>query len=335
MIRRTVFILPLLLLVLVTSCFKEDEMIPRQPRGNVHTDTIEMTENYLNQVYLDLSDSVVRGVNRKTLTDLGFDCRPGGWQIILNTSDFMKAADLGEQPFGASYDTTGLIWKFDKSTGDPDSLALGRWFNVDNGDTLSNGHLYIINRGMDELGNMLGLIQLSVDSLKNGVYYFRWAKLNGDNPVSAAVSRNPSVNFTWYSFTGTGSLQNPEPPAEQWDLLFTQYTTLLFTDEGAAYPYLVTGVMLNRDGVSAAMDSIHDFSSIDLSVAQTAQLSSNLDIIGWEWKEYSFNSGAYTVLPGRSYIVRDEAGTFFKLRFIGFYNGSGQKGYPVVEYQRL
>ncbi|MGE5424308.1 MAG: HmuY family protein [Syntrophothermus sp.] len=336
MIRKIILLCDaLMILMLVTSCFKEDEAIPRHPRGNVHTDTIGMTENYLYQVYFDLSDSAVRSRVVKTSTDFGFDSRSGGWQIILNTADFMKAADIGAQPFGGSYDTTGVHWKFDKSSGDPDSLALGRWFDVVQGDTVSNGHLYLINRGMDEVGNSLGLMQLMIDSLKNGTYYFRWAKINGSNPVSASVTRDPLVNFVWYSLSGSGSVQHPEPPEGSWDILFTQYTSLLFTDKGAAYPYLVTGVLLNRSGVSATVDSTHSFADINLEFAKSLTLKPNLDVIGYEWKTYSFSSGGYTVLPGLNYIIRDKAGYFYKLRFVGFYNSSGQKGYPVIEFQTL
>ena len=73
-----------------------------------------------------------------------------GCQIILNTANFMKVTDIGIVRFGQKQDTTGLVWKFDKSDGDADSNAIGRWFNIVNDDTLSNNHVYLINRGVDE-----------------------------------------------------------------------------------------------------------------------------------------------------------------------------------------
>lgn len=329
------FFLLVLISILVTSCFKEDKIIPRHSRGDVKTDTIALTDNYKNQIYFDLSSGTVKGQNLKDITDIGFQCGVSGWEIILNTADFVRVADMGAVPFGASYDTTGAHWKFDKSNGNPDSLGIGNWFNVNDGDTVSRGHLFVINRGFDKDANNFGLVQFTIDSLKNGTYYFRWAKINGSNPVSASVTKVPGVSFRWYSFTSPGKTVDTEPPENSWDLLFTQYTTLLFTDKGAAYPYLVTGVLLNRYNVTALVDSLHPFASIDLSVAGSMMLKHDLDAIGYDWKEYSFVTGGYAIKLNRNYIIRDTDGLLYKMRFISFYNSSGEKGYPVIEYQEL
>ena len=60
-----------------------------------------------------------------------------------------------------------------------------------------------------------------------------------------------------------------------------------------------------------------------------------LDAIGYDWKFYNFTSGVYTIRPNLNYIVHGVSGFYFKLRFVGFYNKDGLKGYPVIEYQKL
>lgn len=333
---RTIRILTLFLLLLaLNSCFKKDEMVPSHPRGPVKTDTIAMTDNYKYQIYFDLASGKAISTNLKTESDLGFECSSKGWKIILNTSDFMKVADLGVIPFGQSHDTTGLKWKFDKSDGNPDSLAFGRWFNISNGDTLSLSHVYAISRGMDQNGNPLGLNQVVFDSLKHGTYYFRFAGLNGLGSHAAAVTKDSTVNFIWYSFSSGGAIKNLEPPKGLYDLVFTQYTTLLFTSAGEAYPYLVTGVLLNRNGIEAIKDSLLDFNSVIMGNVNTIPLSSAWDVIGYDWKKFDFTAGSYTVRTGIFYVIRDKSGYLYKLRFIGFYNNKGEKGYPVIEYQSL
>jgi hypothetical protein len=121
-----------------------------------------------------------------------------------------------------------------------------------------------------------------------------------------------------------------------WDLLFTQYTTLLFTDEGDPYPYLVTGVLTNYDFVEVAMDSIVDFENIDLNYAMGLEFSKNQDAIGYDWKELQgdVNSGSvyYEIVEGRNYIIKNRFGLYAKLRFISFYNNEGKKGYPSFQY---
>ncbi|MEI6456343.1 MAG: HmuY family protein [bacterium] len=322
-------------ILVLQSCFKEDQQLPEPVRGDVMTDTIAMTENYGYQVYFRLDSGRVVSTNPRANSDLGFECSKEGWKIVLNTADFMKATDLGEVTFGQPYDTTGLKWKFDKSDGNPDSLAIGSWFTVNGQDTVSLNHVYLLQRGMDELGNDLGIRQIIFDSLKRGTYYFRYTGLNGGAIYSTSVNKDPSVNYLWFSLDGAGSIQHNEPEKTSYDLLFTQYTTLLFTDLGEAYPYLVTGVLLNRIRVEAAIDTIHDFSSITFDIAKNLSYSSALDAIGYDWKFYDFDAGSYTVRTGLSYVIRDAKGYLYKLRFIGYYNKQGQKGYPSVEFQRL
>ncbi|MEI7499461.1 MAG: HmuY family protein [Bacteroidota bacterium] len=324
----------LLVCLVLQSCFKKDEMIAPHPRGDVKTDTIAMTENYLNQVYFSLDSEKVMSVNVKTLFDLGFECSRTGWHVILNTGDFMKAGDLGAVAFGQPFDTIGLNMRFDKSDGNPDSTAIGQWFTVTGADTVSNGHVYAVSRGLDELGNPLGLYQLIFDSLKNNSYYFRYAPLKGGTISTGIVVKNRNVNYQFFSLK-TGLVVPVEPQKQKYDLLFTQYTTMLYTDQGIPYPYLVTGVLSNRFGIEVAVDSTIDFMSITHEKAVTMKFSNALDAIGYDWKYYNFTSGVYTIRPKLNYVIHGVSGFYFKLRFVGFYNKEGLKGYPVMEYQRL
>jgi hypothetical protein len=326
-----------LILVATTlhSCFKKDDAVPVHPRGPVRTDTINMTDTYIYQVYFDLTSGTAVRSNIRTETDLGFESSPDGWKVILNTADFMKVVDLGTVPFGQPYDTTGMKQKFDKSDDNPDSLAFGQWFTVTNGDTVSLNHVYAVSRGIDPVGKPLGLTQVIFDSLRHGTYYFRFAKINGQDPHSASVTKDPAVNYNWFSLTSPGSVVSAEPPKDSYDLLFTQYTTLLFTDLGEAYPYLVTGVLLNRNGVMAIKDSIHSFSTVTLDDVKDKTFSSALDEIGYDWKKFDFDAQTYTVRTDIFYVIKDRMGYYYKLRFISFYNSGGKKGYPVIEYQML
>jgi hypothetical protein len=333
MIRRIFIFLPVVAFLL-TSCFKKDDPITPHPRGNAWVDTIPMTYDYRYQIYFKLGSQSQVSKNLKTDTDLGFECATGGWKVILNTSDFMKAADLGVRTFGQVQDTAHAVWKFDKSDGNPDSLAFGQWFVVNGTDTVTNQHVFAVDRGLDEAGNALGMYQVIIDSLKHGVYYFRTATLKGANLKSCTVAKDPSVNFMWFALP-SGTIKAVEPPNTSYDLLFTQYTTLLYTDLGEPYPYLVTGVLSNRNGIVVAVDSTDSFESIELQTIQGKNFSAALDAIGYDWKYYSFETSSYTVREKLVFIIRDLDGIFYKLRFIGFYNKLGEKGYPVIEYQAL
>ena len=186
-----------------------------------------------------------------------------------------------------------------------------------------------------KMQNSLGFSQVIFDSLSQGKYFFRFADLSGGQIHSGIVSKDPTVNFIFYSFNDGGVVRQLEPPKDLYDLLFTQYTTLLFTDNGEAYPYLVTGVLINRNNTEVAIDSAQSFSNVTLQYALNLRYSHKLDAIGYTWKYYSFITGAYSVRSDVTYIIHTRQGYYFKLRFVGFYNKKGEKGYPVIEYQRI
>lgn len=337
MLRLFLNLMIISLAVLMSSCFKDDELVaPHKPGGYI-TDTIEMTEYYKYQVYYNLHDSSVVSSMVKSSWDLGFESSPSGWRVILNSSSFMKSAYLAGQVFGAHADTTGAKWLFNPSNGSADSVATGKWFTIHGSDTIGTNRLLMIDRGMDEVGEPLGFSQLVVDSLVKGTYYFRIANQDGTNARSFSIRKKIGVNHVLFSISNP-ALAITEPENTSWDLLFTQYTTLLYTDVGEAYPYLVTGVLLNKAFVEVAVDSIMPFAAINFETAQAMKFTKQADRIGYNWKRYDFTGGTYSVNTDLSFIIRDTRGYLYKLRFIGFYkflNKRLKKGYPSFEYQKL
>lgn len=325
----------------LTSCFKEDEMIPPHDPGNVITKTIEMQSDYRYQVYFDLGTQSVVSTNFKDDWDLGFECSPGGWHVILNTSDFMLAGNTGLKDFAAATDTTGLDWKYDPSSGNLDSTAIGEWVTFPAQDSIPSytGDIYMIDRGYDEVGNLRGIRKVAFTGWAEDRYTIRFANLDGSGEGNLEIIKDPSVNFVFFSFDEGGKVMTLEPPKYSWDLLFTQYTTLLFTNDGLPYPYLVTGVLSNRAGVVVAQDTLYDFPEIDLGVGESFDYSGALDAIGYDWKDVvgdvSTGNVSYVIVPGINYIIRDAGGFYYKLRFISFYNNQGEKGFPTFEYQLL
>lgn len=327
-----------LLHVLLTACFKEDERIPARDRGEKVTETIAMTQSYKYQVYYSLEDSVASATADKQSYDLVFESSEAGYRILLNTANFMMAAASGKFSFEEVNSFAGLNMQFDPSDGNLGETAIGNWMTIDGSDTLYTAEVYVINRGFDEAGNALGYRKIIFDSLKNDRYYFRYAMLNSNEFVAAVVSKDPGKNFSYFSFN-TAEQVFPEPAKNSYDLLFTQYTTLLYTNIGEPYPYLVTGVLLNRFETLAAQDSTKPFDEINLEDALSQTYSDSLDLIGYDWKDVTgdVSSGAvvYEVNSDRTYFIRNQHERYFKLRFISFYNNAGEKGYPTIEFQAL
>jgi hypothetical protein len=330
----------LLSLILLTSCFKEDEkVIPSKPE-NVKTQIIEMLPDYSIQSYFNLSTDQIIDTSLKTAWDLGLSCKDDDFTLILNTSRFMKIAHTGSDLFEATYSSEGFEWLFDESTGVSSGNAIGQWWETTGEGPVSLNEVLLVDRGINEEGLPAGFlkIQPSIDPASRQVG-IRIAELNGNNERSFFFTKENDLNFVSMSFESGQNLIQPEPLKTEWDLLFTQYTTLLYTDDGEPYPYLVTGVLINDSLVSAVMDSLISFDSVDRAYAEQKLMSFNRDVIGYDWKKVNGDVTAgdvtYTARPEMVFIIKNTRGFYFKLRFIDFYNNLGQKGYPTFEYQKL
>ncbi|MBS4055923.1 MAG: HmuY family protein [Bacteroidales bacterium] len=343
MIYRSVFIFCLLSTVLLTACFKEDERIPPYDRGDKLTMVIEMTQNYKYQIYCNLDQNQVVSTNLKRDMDLLFETSPASHYILLNSANFMTASATGKFSLDEVTSDAGLTHQFDPSSGNLDSLAIANWISINGTDTTYSHEVFVIDRGYDELGNLLGKKKITFDSLVANRLYFTFANLNGSDLTSGMIAKTPESNFAYYSFNNEGLQVFPEPSKTSYDLLFSQYTTLLFTNEGIPYPYLVTGVLLNRFNTMVALDSITPFDSITLDMASEMAFSNQLDAIGYNWKDVigdvETGNVFYEVKPSYGYIIRNHEDMYFKLRFVNFYStegdSKGEKGYPTFEFQRL
>nr|NQU94318.1 hypothetical protein [Bacteroidota bacterium] len=121
----------------------------------------------------------------------------------------------------------------------------------------------------------------------------------------------------------------------EFDLFFGQYTTLLYSGT-EPYPYLVRGVLVNRNGVKAAQYSGEkSFEDIVYQDVTAIDFSDNLDIIGHEWKYYNLEEGYYSVDSEMVFIIKSLKGSIIKLHFMSYYNDDGETGYPQFEFMKM
>lgn len=323
---------------ILTSCFKNDEMVPAHEPGEVTTIVIPMTMHYSNQVYFNLEKEEIVSTNTRSVFDLNFNCNDTSTIIRLNTSNFAMAAETMFENMEDVMDTTGLIWKFDSSDGSTDSLAISNWITIENDDTTYSNKVWVINRGMDALGNQLGLKKIKFAALVDGKYNFTYSNIDNSNKVEGVVEKDDLFSNIQYSFSA-GAVEQTEPEHINWDLLFTQYTTIIISDDGLRVPYLVTGVLQSLN-TCIALDTSMLFNDIKLSDTAHFNFSTSFDKIGYNWKELmgdvSTGNFYYETKINNVYIIKDAGSYYYKLRFTNFYNlENGEKGYPTFEFQRL
>ena len=322
----------LIIMLSMTSCFQEEEMIPPHEQGDLEEGVAAMGSLYENQVYFDLFENREVSSNNLSIWDLSFESSTGGWLIRLNSAKFMLAGNSFDTTFNLALVMDSLNMKFDKSDGNPDSTAIGTWFDFSEDSTWSLRHVYLVDLGSDDQGQSLGFKKVQFDILDND-FIIRYADPDNSGETIVRIGRDPSMDLIHFSFDN--GIMEIAPPPELWSLLFTRYTTMLVTDEGEDYPYLVAGVLLNPNGVIAALDTTHNFMDLDADILAELEFTGQSDVIGYEWKYYNFDDGVYTIVPGLNYVLRDRDGYFYKLRFIDFYSDLGVKGYPKFEFVRL
>lgn len=315
-----------LLLLLLTSgsvllsCKKGELPVIPPDKGDITTASVEMSPSYKYQIYFDLSSNTNKGMNLKTDWDLAISCLDDN-AVFLNTSKVMFVAPVTDKTFEEITDTVGFysLRRTDASNGRIEESAFF-------------GHsLYIVDRGMNEMGLSMGFFKVEV--LENSTLQFkaRFANLDGSNDEIVTLQKDDQYNYLFLNWSNGIESKTIEPPKSEWDLVFTQYTFVFYNPE--YYPYLVTGCLTNRHQTLCYEETQLSFEDIDLAYAESVVTSSDRDIIGYDWKE--FDGTTYAIDSERTFIIRDQDGFYYKLRFIDFYNDLGEKGSPKFEYQRL
>jgi hypothetical protein len=74
-----------------------------------------------------------------------------------------------------------------------------------------------------------------------------------------------------------------------------------------------------------------DLAEVVLSDTLLHPFSGRSDAIGYDWKDYSFETSSYMVNDRIVYIVQDAEGFYHKMRFLEFYSSTGEVGCPQFE----
>ena len=307
--------------LLLSACMKDELPVPAVPRGDGMNLQACMGAGYDDQLWMDLRTGTVLSTNSKSAWDLAFESAPEGWHIYLNGARLMTAWNIGPVDIAQAHDTVGMAAsrRIDAPNGHADSTAIGDW----------RGHndVYVIDLGFTALGQALGTRKFRFTSVTATDLSFDVAELDGSLVQSITLPKDPSRAFTSFKL-GTGVVPI-EPAQGTWDLVFTQYTYQFYEP---FLPYIVTGV-LSANTTRIALVTGIPFDQVSLNDSLVHPFSTDRDVIGYDWKTYSFETASYTVDESLVYLIHDAEGYFYKLRFLDFYSDQGQVGCPqfVVE----
>ncbi|MBG65242.1 MAG: hypothetical protein CMP73_01110 [Flavobacteriales bacterium] len=304
----------------------EQTEIPIVPASNgpVISTQIELGNNYAKQIFYNIKDSSIVSENIKTAWDIGLENGPEGYRIKINSSTYSQIIKIENANFENTISVpNSAVWGWDN--------AISLFNNTYIGDYRNSKQLFILDRGYNENGEPRGIKKFRVDSITEKYYILTHSNLDNSEMSSCKIDKTNGSSVIRFSFENNSPIE--EPLDSEWDLLFTQYTHLYINND-ANPSYLVTGVLINSSsGIEVAIDSVTPFLEINENSILNYTFSNNQNIIGYNWKEYNFESQYYYVKDYISYIIKDSKGRYFKLRYIDFYNSIGEKGAPMFEYQ--
>lgn len=313
--------------IVLAGCRKEEDAL--EP---ILTDTINLNDLYGNrfaeasmgvdyefQAYFSLVNNQLVGTFDKFAWDIALtnDDEP---QLLLNSSIInLRIAEAGDD-WDAPIDPASLEWKYDLPGRQPEDLAIGSNWN----------QVLVVDRGVDASGVARGMKKFVLQATENG-YTLTVAELDGSNEQSFTAVPDDQYNFTAWSFDTGNTVV--EPPKDTWDIVFTSYL-FVFDPINEPNPYQVTGALLNMNARQGARFDDTPFESITADAATIAQLTTQQDVIGYDWKEFDFDLG-FIIIENRSYVVKCADEALFALSFTGFYDEDGNRGTPAFIYRRL
>lgn len=302
-------------------------------------DSVSIGGLYVNQVFYSLDGGEISTVDN-TNWDIAFACHgegAAGSAILINEATSRVWAVPQDSSFWSVFDTTGFsTWEellnsdtswtngaFNKYRG------AGSFFDLGWGSLNPNNNYWT-------LGDSLYLVQLAdltykklkINSLKQGVWEFQYADIDGQNFNKITINKADyaTKNFIYHSLA-TNQTIDREPDNTEWD-----FTIIKHRDEVIPGMILsVTGVFNNRN-LWTAKANRESYDSAAVTLIPQTTYTQNVVNIGREWKNYS--KGVGTVYDSIAYFLhRDGSDQVYRIIFTDF--GWSATGNTVFEITPL
>lgn len=332
--RYRLFSILSVFVVLLSSCWKDEEPFILPAPGEAIQAEISLGPNYDKMIYFNVAtqEFIVRDFKS---WDLSFQAGENDFHVFLNSGNLMLVHETNLTDFDANYVLVkGMEWRYDLPSGHLDSTAIGKWWSGTDG--TSKGLVYVIDMGVAFTGDER-YKKFQVEKADATGYTINIGDLNdATSNRSFFIPKDDKRNLAHFNITTGTVITDLEPEKDNWDLWFTSYNHIFYDQGPDPVPYQVRGALQNAaNGVTIYEERTKSFDEIDIEYAATINLSSESDVIGYDWKSYDQDAGRYTVDNTRTYIIKTVSGYYYKLRFIDYYDTNGLRGTPVFDLQRL
>lgn len=316
-----------------TSCFQEIDTVPlEKSTQEVFTSNYSI---YGNVTFYKVYENTTAEVSNEPLGqwDLAFQSAFEGDIVLVNYTVSARAIKTGTSIFSEVNKNTvnelfdSDAWKFNDPaySNSMDSTALEDW---------ETKEVYLIYRGSTSLSQE-AYYKIQFVSKTAESYTFKFAHVESPDENEITINRTQGLANVYFSFEENNTVVH-EPNIIEWDFYMAPYFGWFETLTAGVYsPYNVTGVMINNEGgvqVCQVFDEDILYEDIDIAMAENLTYSDWKGSIGSTWKKIpSIDNPVYTMDFDKKYVLKLNDGSFYKMRFLDFYNADKEKGYPSFE----
>ncbi|MEZ4839061.1 HmuY family protein [Flavobacterium sp.] len=358
--KKGFFILSLSILALA-SCSSDDDGAPYVPP--VSEAVVEASTggpNQQNQLYVDLSTSTKTPIARESW-DLGFSSG-AAFRVAINGSLKMAVKQLNttnidevqteDASVSVGFSTLASLGYVDNPTGILEGSGAGIGTAIaEIAANDADNKVYLVNLGFKAGTTTPNLGAVATDGDPRGWkkiritrsgnnYVLQYADLDAITHTTVTISKNAAYHFTFFSLV-SGQEVTAQPEKNKWDLNFTTFTNY-FPYSGADVTYgYADFITTNVNGGTTAYEVLIadiTFEAFTLtSVEESLFITSASDqrVIGSNWRSGGGPSSLPSIRDDRFYVLKDVDGNIYKLRFLALTNDSGERGFPIFEYEIL
>lgn len=320
--------------------------------------------NQPNQVYFDFSSNT-ETTSQRDAWDLGFYCG-SDFRVVINGSISMAVkktatTDISEvqaedSSVSVGYTTQASSGYADNPTGILQGAGAGigtaiAEISTDN----TQNFVYLVNMGY-EVGTTTpatGSVAMNGDArgwkkiriTRDGnKYVLHYADLDATTVESVTITKDADYNFKFFNLL-TEETVSVQPKKDKWDINLSGFTNYINFGTDVLYYYsdfitsnILGGTQVYEVVVSDATETETEFENFVLANVDESQfLTSTTDqrMIGSNWRNGGGPSSGPSIKDDRFYVLKDEDGNIFKLRFLAMSNESGERGYPTFSYKLL
>lgn len=345
------------LVLCFASCDKtkiEDIKVPTSAGNTMKVDGIAGTEQgsaAANSVFIDFSKDKQGTLNRADW-DLAFYCG-SDFRVLINNTTAAMAKVINKTDINTvnSSDVAGISFELDISNPTPEAFAMLDDIDGDLNKTAipavsstgADNKVIVIHRGTAGSVAARDLIKIRVQRNAAGGYTLQYAPIDATTFSTIDIAKDEEYNFKYWSFEQ--GVVAGEPRKFDWDIVWTmsiyktplgnEFVAYVFSDL-VAINYLNGTTAVEKEYASAT-EATTAYNNYNRTMAESESFVGERWKIGSRWRKTAAPGVTDAgVIKTRFYIVRDNQGNYYKLKFLSFSSeDGGERGRPELRYELL